>query len=225
MLRAEREAVVASLVALADDPGMAARVPRLSERQLPVIADNAALREAPTMPAIDRYTGVLFDALSADTLDTAARRWLGTHALIHTAPFGPVGALDPIPGYRLAAGTALPGVPPLRRHWAEAVSTALTETPQPVIDLRSEAYVALGPVPSGLDSTYVRVVSDGPDGATRALNHFNKKAKGELVRRLAVDRPGLSSVDDLIAWAGTAGLSMRARTHHGRNRTETELVV
>jgi hypothetical protein len=45
--------------------------------------------------------------------------------MIHSAPFGPVGALDAIPAYRLAAGTTLPGLPPLRRLWADAVTDAL----------------------------------------------------------------------------------------------------
>ena len=36
------------------------------------------------------------------------------HVLIHSAPLGPVGALDRIPAYRLGAGVSLPGVAPLR---------------------------------------------------------------------------------------------------------------
>jgi hypothetical protein len=38
-------------------------------------------------------------------------------------------------------------------------------------------------------SAYLRVVTTPATGATRALNHFNKHAKGALVRRLAQDRP------------------------------------
>jgi hypothetical protein len=103
----------------------------------------------PRFPAVDRYTGVLYDALDAGTLDAAARRWLGGHVMIHSAPFGPVGALDAIPAYRLAAGTTLPGLPPLRRLWADAVTDALAAAaPTFVLDLRSEAYAALGPVPA-----------------------------------------------------------------------------
>ncbi|MBN9192685.1 YaaA family protein [Microbacterium sp.] len=209
-LAAERHAVIDALVALAADEDAAARVLKLSVSQLPDIALNAALRTAPTMAAIDRYTGVLFDALGADSLDASARRWLGAHVAIHSAPFGPVGALDPIPSYRLAAGTALPGVPALRRLWAPAVTAALAAaTPSFVLDLRSEAYVALGPVPAGLPATYVRVVTEGRDGVVRALNHFNKHAKGELVRRLAVERPRIGSVGALRRWADRSGIVFR----------------
>nr|WP_105567711.1 peroxide stress protein YaaA [Microbacterium halophytorum] len=222
-LRSPREAVAASVVALAADPDRAARVLKLSERQrAAAVSDNASLLHSPTMAAIDRYTGVLFDALDASTLDAPARAWLGARAFIHTAPFGPVRALDPIPSYRLAAGASLPDLPPLKRLWAPAVTEALEREAHPlVIDLRSQAYVALGPVPEGLASTYVRVVTDTADGSTRALNHFNKKAKGEFARRIAVDRPELATADDLIAWAAGAGIRMRP----GAARGETELVV
>lgn len=220
-LSPEREAVIDALVSLSADPDTAARILKLSERQRGEISDNAALRTAPTLAAVDRYTGVLYDALDAATLGAAARRWLGAHVLIQSAPFGPVGALDPIPAYRLAAGARLPGLPPLRRVWGDAVTRALTEgAPRFVLDLRSEAYVALGPVPSGIPSMYLRVVTDdrsgggrtgSATGAVRALNHFNKHAKGALVRALAEQRPRIASGDAFRAWAETSGLDVRPR--------------
>lgn len=209
-LAPQREAVVGALVALAADVDEAARVLRLGATQRSEVAANAALREGPTMPAVDRYTGVLFDALDAASLPAPARRWLGAHVLVHSAPFGPVGALDPIPAYRLGAAASLPGLPSLKRVWADAVTAALAATePRFVLDLRSEAYVALGPVPSSTATAYVRVISEGDGGAVRALNHFNKHAKGALVRRLAESRPRISSREGFVRWADAAGLRVR----------------
>jgi cytoplasmic iron level regulating protein YaaA (DUF328/UPF0246 family) len=206
MLRDERARVVDALVRLSSDDDEAARVLKLSAGQRGEIAVNAALATGPTMAAIDRYTGVLFDALGADTLDAAARRWLGAHALIHSAPFGPIGALDRIPAYRLAAGTSLPGLPALRRLWAAPITAALAEaSPSFVLDLRSEAYAALGPVPAGVPSAYVRVVTD----SGRALNHFNKHAKGALVRDLATTRPRVGSLTGFLRWADASGWTVR----------------
>ena len=200
-LHDERSAVVDALVDLAGDEDAARSVLKLSARQLGDIEHNRMLRRAATMPAVDRYTGVLFDALDAVTLSTASRRWLGAHVWIHSAPLGPLGALDAIPAYRLAAGTSLPGLPALRRHWADATQRAIAQAAPPfVLDLRSEAYVALGPVPASVPSAYVRVVTDD-DGGSRALNHFNKKSKGLLVRALAEDRPRIGSLRSLRSWA------------------------
>lgn len=209
-LRGQRAAVIDALVALSGDEEEAVRVLKLSAGQRGEVAVNAALREGPTLSAVDRYTGVLYDALGAHALDAASRRWLGAHVLIHSAPFGPVGALDRIPAYRLAAGGVLPGVPPLRRHWADAVTAALAAAaPRFILDLRSEAYAALGPVPAGVGSAYVRVVTETDGGAARALNHFNKHAKGELVRALASERPRISSTEAFLRWADDAGHVVR----------------
>jgi len=194
-LAPHRAAVLDALVDLAADEQESRRVLKLSERQAGDVAHNRRLRTAPTMPAVDRYTGVLFDALDAPSLSTASRRWLGDHVWIHSAPFGPVGALDPIPTYRLAAGTA----------------------PSFVLDLRSEAYVALGPVPDSVPSAYVRVVTEHG----RALNHFNKKSKGLLVRALAEDRPRSSSLRGFRTWAQSRGITLRDTDHRGT----IELVV
>ena len=205
-LSPQRESVVHALVALSQDPVEARRVLKLSDRQLGDIAQNAALLESPTMAAIDRYTGVLYDALDAASLGASSRRWLNHHVLIHSAPFGPISALDAIPAYRLAAGASVPGLPALRRHWAAATSDAIAqEAPAFVLDLRSEAYVALGPVPDAVSSTYVRVITE----QGKALNHFNKKAKGELVRALAQDRPRVRSQRALQNWAAKHAIVMR----------------
>jgi cytoplasmic iron level regulating protein YaaA (DUF328/UPF0246 family) len=212
----QRERLAAALVALSADPVEAQRVLKLSDRQAADVEHNRMLRSAATMPAIDRYTGVLYDALGAPSLDRAGRRWLGEHVLIHSAPFGPVGALDGIPSYRLAAGTALPGIPPLRRHWADETTRALAENDFR-LDLRSEAYVALGPIPVSVPSAYVRVVT----GTGRALNHFNKKAKGELVRALATTRPRSRTASGLLDWAERSGIRLQTT----RERGVWELVV
>lgn len=196
-----------ALEALARDPEATRRVLKLSDKQLvDAVRDNADLGGGPVMPAVDRYTGVLYDALGATSLDGYARRWLGAHVRIHSAPFGPVGALDPIPSYRLGAAASIPGLPALRRLWADAVTAELlAAAPRFVLDLRSEAYVGLGPLPADVPSVYIRVVT----AQGKALNHFNKHAKGDLVRRLAQDRPSVVSQRTLRGWASRAGLELR----------------
>lgn len=217
-LGAKRHEVIDALVDLAGDEEHARKVLKLSPKQAGDVAHNRMLRSAATMPAVDRYTGVLYDALDAGSLIPASRRWLGAHVWIHSAPLGPVGALDPIPPYRLAAGISLPGLPALRRHWADATTEAIAgEDPDFVLDLRSEAYVALGPVPDAVASCYVRVVTEHG----RALNHFNKKSKGLLVRALAEDRPRIRSLRTLETWAGGRGLVLRRTDEPG----VAELVV
>ena len=65
------------------------------------------------MPAIDRYTGVLYDALDARTLSEPARSvrqprrwWCTPHCSAWSVP------LDPIPAYRLSHDSRRAGNPP-----------------------------------------------------------------------------------------------------------------
>lgn len=206
-----REASIDALIELAGDAEVSRRVLKLGATQSSDATVNLALRAGPTMPAVDRYTGVLYDALDAATLDAASRRWLGSHVLIHSAPFGPVGALDRIPSYRLGASASVPGLPPLRRLWAGAVTEAIAEAaPAFVLDLRSQAYVSLGPLADSVRGAYVHVVAESATGEVRALNHFNKHAKGALARSLALTRPRVSSLAGLLKWAHVEGWKLRA---------------
>jgi uncharacterized protein len=210
-LAGDREATIAAL--------------RLGPTQYDEVAHNRRLTRSPTMPAVDRYTGVLFDALDAASLCTQARAFLGRHVVIHSAVLGPLGALDPIPTYRLSHDSRLPGIG-LKHWWAAPVAAALSSEPGLIIDARSEAYAHLGPVPAGPRSVYLRVVSSAPGGRRRALNHFNKQAKGELVRALAVSGHMFDSVDALIASARRLGFRLQRGAGTGPGDVaELDLVV
>ncbi len=214
----QRLQVIDALVAVAADPVATAKALKVSAKQAHAASNaNAMLRDAPALPAIERYTGVLFDALESATLAPAARAWVDENVFVHSAPFGPVVASDLLPDYRMSANATIAALGPLKRFWAAATTAALeTIAGEFVLDLRSEAYVALGPVPAQATSVFARFVTDGPDGP-RALNHFNKKAKGELVRDLASTQARPASVHEIIEWGADNGWRMF--------ETDTELVV
>lgn len=204
-----RESVVDALVSLSSDEDRAVRTLKLGASQRADIGHNAVLRTAPTMPAVDRFTGVLFDALDAPSLDRPARGWLAQHVVIQSALFGPIGALDPIPNHRLAAGMRLPGLPVPRRLWQEPVGRVWASLGQEfVLDLRSSAYAELGPVPETAPCVRLKVATRSSDGTLRALNHFNKKAKGELTRALAHSASDMADAADFLRWAGDVGFEI-----------------
>jgi hypothetical protein len=57
----------------------------------------------------------------------------------------------------------------------------------------------------GVESRYLEVVT--ADGG-KALNHFNKAHKGELVRDLVGSQPSLPTPESFRQWAGVVGLSV-----------------
>jgi cytoplasmic iron level regulating protein YaaA (DUF328/UPF0246 family) len=202
-----RKQAVDALRRLSRNLGAATAGLRLGGTQAAEIARNRAILTSPVMPALDRYDGVLYDALDAATLTQPARTFAGAHVAIASAAFGLTMALDEIPAYRLSHDSRLPGLS-LARLWREPLGGLLARTPGLLLDLRSEAYAKLGPLPEREDAVFVRVVSEDAAGRRRALNHFNKHGKGVFTRRLLdaqVDHPDVGS---LIDWASSAGLRL-----------------
>lgn len=178
----------------------------ISEKLRPEAEANRELRTSPTMPALHRYTGVLFDALSAPTLPELA--W--DRLAVGSALFGVVRAGDLIPRYRLSGGTKL-DERTMRSRWGRLITDALAEEDF-VVDLRSGAYQQLGRVPGAVT---VRVEKDG-----KVVSHFNKHYKGELARVLASTPVAAASAADVVDIARAAGLDISPTS-----ATELTLVV
>ncbi|WP_167047913.1 peroxide stress protein YaaA [Salinibacterium sp. ZJ454] len=215
-LRRQRTAAVAALRSLSGDQDAALRALKLGPKQHAEVDRNRSLRASAVMPAIDRYTGVLYDALDGPSLSASQRDFAAQHVVIHSALFGPIGALDPIPAYRLSHDSRLPDLA-LGKHWRDAAAAAIATGAGGgasgngsgaglVLDLRSEAYVHLGPAPAG--SFFVRVVSEGDDGVRRALNHFNKKGKGSFVRAVIQAEIDHADLASLLDWAASASVRL-----------------
>lgn len=196
-----RRASLALLDEMSADVAAAAAALKLGPTQAHEVERNRLVTVSPTMPALSRYTGVLFDPLGVAGMSADAWTWAHRHVLVHSALFGLLRAGDEIPAYRLSHDSRVPRTS-LKKLWRGPVSAVLAGVGELVVDLRSEGYVGLGP--AGMRSTYVRVVSDAGD-RRRALNHFNKKSKGLFVRALLADRPDLADIGDLTEWARGRG--------------------
>jgi uncharacterized protein len=198
-----RTEIAESLVKLADDVPAARAALGLSPKQDAEIERNAELWTSPTRPAIERYTGVLYDALGVRAMTRAQRARAGRRLAVGSALFGLVRAEDPIPAYRLSAGSALPGLPTLRAMWKPALSPVLGAVDELVVDLRSGSYAALAPVPGAVT---VEVLSERPDGSRSVVSHFNKAHKGRVARLLALSAAEPADVVRLRSLLRRAGL-------------------
>jgi uncharacterized protein len=150
---------------------------------------------------------VLYEGLDAATLTSEQRAFAGRHVAIASAAFGLTAALDPIPAYRLSHDSRLPGLS-LGRLWRAPLTDVLASVDGLLLDLRSEAYANLGPLPDHPDAVFVRVVSEDASGRRRALNHFNKMGKGQFVRRVIEAGIDHADVEALLAWAARVGIRL-----------------
>lgn len=219
-LTGRREAVLDEVVTLcAGDVDKAGEVLGLSTRQRAEVEGNAALRTAPTLPAGQRYTGVLYDALDLASLSPAARQRAARTLLVFSGLWGAVRVTDRIPAYRCAAGVRLPGLGPLAGHWRPAMAEVLPRVAGDgglLLDLRSSPYVAMGRPAGDLArrTATVRVLqSRTVDGVERrtVVSHANKATKGRIVRALLetgdVPRTPAELVEALraLGWKATDG--------------------
>jgi uncharacterized protein len=160
--------------------------------------DRLASWTAPALPAVERFTGVVWDHLDPSTLDDQAR----SHLLVPNAVMGLSAGLDPVPDHRLGFATSVGCLGRLDRWWrprltevlADALSSAgtlvdmLPQEHAAAIDL--EALAARGRV------VHVRFLSPG---GRAAAGHAAKAVKG-IAARVALTE----GVDGLAGfrWAG-----------------------
>ncbi|NKY35170.1 peroxide stress protein YaaA [Nocardia speluncae] len=211
-----RDGLIDDLTKLAGDPEAARAALGLGKNTDVELARNAALRSSPTRPALERYTGVLYDALDAGAFTRAQRAKAYARLAIGSALFGAVRAGDRIPAYRLSGGSKLPGRPTLSAVWRDHLGPALRDaTGELVVDLRSGTYQQLGRVPGAVTAT---VLTEHEDGSRTVVSHFNKHHKGLLARSLVLTRAEPTDVQGLARVARKAGLRIEVAS-------EAELVV
>jgi len=217
-LSSTRVDVLDALQRLCAGPAAKARTALgISARQDAELERNRSLLTAPAAPAGEVYSGVLYDALGLATLDARARRRAAGDIAICSALFGLLRVTDRIPAYRLSGDTTLPRIGRLTGVWrdplADAIRTAAGRGV--VLDLRSSAYVALGPVPDELAerTAIVRVFQEKASKRT-IVSHHNKATKGRIVRSL-LSEPKSRTVDDVAGALGAAGYRVELEAPRG----------
>jgi cytoplasmic iron level regulating protein YaaA (DUF328/UPF0246 family) len=205
-----REALVDEVVALAADVPASRRALKIAATLDGEIERNAALRTAATLPAIHRYTGVLYDALDFGSLKGVAAQRARSRLAVGSALFGLVRADDPVPAYRLSAASALPAGGTLAARWQPLLVPELQRlaADELIVDLRSGSYVSLGRLPGAVR---VDVVNESGDGKRTVVSHFNKSHKGKLARVLAASKAEPTDAAGVAAIARRAGFQVERR--------------
>ncbi|GGK61310.1 YaaA family protein [Ornithinimicrobium pekingense] len=174
----QRARVIAALTEVSgrEDAAEALGVsPSLAEE----VGRNTRLLTAPTLPARDLYTGVLYDALDLASLDPSSARRATRRLRVVSALYGLVRMTDRLAPYRLSMSVNLPGVGPLAGAWRPHLEQVLPEDAGRglVMDCRSSTYAAAW-VPQGDLAT--RWVTVRVPGAT----HMAKHTRGLVARAL-----------------------------------------
>ncbi|MGD9573237.1 MAG: YaaA family protein [Thermoleophilia bacterium] len=175
-----------------------------------------ALDEAGTLPAAERYTGVVWGALDPGGLSPAARRRLRSWVLVPSGLWGLAAAGDPLPAYRLSMGARVPPLGGLAAWWRPRVTPLVAARAGSgwIIDMLPAAHrAAIDPDALG-PARLLRIdLMTGGAGGPRAMGHGGKAMKGALARALleagARDPASVARLD-------VPGLRLDARLRDGR---------
>jgi cytoplasmic iron level regulating protein YaaA (DUF328/UPF0246 family) len=158
---------------------------------------------APTLPAWQRYSGVVWSHLDPANLSDAQRR----RVLIPSGLYGLSCGTDEIADYRLTMKVALAGLGNVTTFWRPLVTQALRDLSNATfVDLLPKEHAAaIGPE----EELSARIVSVSflRHGGEGVAGHDAKAAKGVLARRILLE--GIDAVDG-FRWKG-----WRGRAHHG----------
>ena len=171
--------------------------------------DNASLEMAPTLPGIERYTGVMYDAIDNQSLDGGARETFGSTVIIMSGLFGMVRPFDMIPAYKLKMGARLLRNKTCAAVWKPLISKSLANVAQNGViwDLLPNEHAAAwdpSTVPYKTRFT-VKFVERASSGQLKTVTHLSKLLKGALVRHLVSNSAEAGTAESALQLA--AGFS------------------
>lgn len=155
------------------------------------IAANLDLRSGPVLPAIARYSGVLYDHLHAASLAAGARQRLERRTLVVSGLWGLVRPDDPLPDYKLKVDAALPPLGRMGTWWRPRLTPVLDALTDGAVvwDLLPGAHARVWADPDRAPATRVTVAfaaeqRRGGRTVRTAVTHWSKALKGALARHL-----------------------------------------
>lgn len=168
---------------------------------------NTTLTSSPTLPAWQRYTGVVWDHLDIESLSARARALALTNIVVPSGLAGIVAADDPLPDYRLKMGASLAPLGKLSTWWRDQVSTAFTQHSRGrrVLDMLTTEHRAVFNDRGG----WSEITFVSKSGA--AIGHDAKATKGLFARHVVTSLAEGATVDDALRSFRGGKFSARVR--------------
>jgi len=164
-------------------------------------ADNTEISNSPTVLAIERYTGVMYDSIDHVSLDQSAKRVFAENTIIMSGLFGVLRPFDMIPSYKLKMSAKLRRNKACSAIWKPLITKALIEIAagRVVWDLLpNEHSSAWNPAKLAVRNRFtVKFIEMNAAGQLRTVNHWSKVLKGALIRHLVSNPEAAGSTDSL----------------------------
>ena len=192
---------VVRLLELIDDEDLCSVYGTSTEKALRFHRQNQDIYNSPCAPAIERYTGVVYEHINWSTLSDKAHQYMEKYIFIFSGLFGMVTPETPIPDYKLKMN-----VLSLQHHWNPILTNALSDETK-IIDLLPQVHrKAYTPNKNNVLPVDFLIINKGKK---TAAGHFGKAVKGEFIRYMAenniTDEEEFSGFEyDGFIWDGTS---------------------
>ena len=192
---------VVRLLELIDDEDLRSVYGTSPEKASRFHRQNQDIFNSPCAPAIERYTGVVYEHINWLSLSEKAKKYMEKHVIIFSGLFGMLTPLTPIPDYKLKMN-----VLSLQHHWNPILTEAL-QNEKSIIDLLPQVHrKAYQPNKKNVTPVDFLIINKGKK---TAAGHFGKAVKGEFIRYMSENN--VTSVDqfngfeyDGFKWDGSS---------------------
>jgi len=192
---------VVRLLELIDDEDLRSVYGTSPKKALGFHRQNQDIFNSHCAPAIERYTGVVYEHIDWISLNEKSKKYMEKYIFIFSGLFGILTPQTPIPDYKLKMN-----VLSLQHHWSPILTEALQDE-KPIIDLLPQVHrKAYIPNKKNVIPVDFLIINKGKK---TAAGHFGKAVKGEFIRHMAENN--ITSVDEFngfeydgFKWDGTS---------------------
>ena len=189
--RFEREvSQVVRLLELIDDEDLRSVYGTSAEKALMFHRQNQDIFNSPCAPAIERYTGVVYEHIDWPSISNTAKDYMEKNVLIFSGLFGLLSPKTPIPDYKLKMN-----VLSLQHHWNPILTKVLNDEKM-VVDLLPQVH-RKAYTPNKNNVTFIDFLILNK-GKKSAAGHFGKAVKGEFIRYIAENN--INKIDDFAGF-------------------------
>ena len=162
------------------------------------ISNNLKLLSSGTLPAISRYSGVMYKAIDYHGLNSDERFFFDQNVIIFSGLFGILNPLDLIPNYKLKMGSVISNQKTCAKIWGNPVTDVISN-----ISSNKEIWDLL-PTEHSVVCDYSRMKYSKKysfkfyrdvNGKFKPVTHWTKFLRGSLVRYLCVKKAQNENID------------------------------
>ena len=180
---------VVRLLSLIEDEDLSSVYGTSEEKAMIFHRQNQDIFNSKCAYAIERYTGVVYNHLSWDTLDKIAQNFLEDHIYIFSGLFGMVSPKTLIPDYKLKMN-----VLSLQYHWSPVLTEEIKKEDL-IIDLLPQVHRKAYNKGKNVITIDFQVIKKGKKSTA---GHFGKAVKGQFIRYIAENQ--ITNIDDFCGF-------------------------